>query len=502
MFSLSAQTKSVDLDNLRCSISYRGIPSKMFTPRIPIVASYLCLFQCSPKMQGLIGANRVMDAMGIEGLEKVYNPSDADIYYQINMPDIHIVRERITGEEGSDYYLVMEYTIAASASLVLPSYYKGSNGEVLFNHIIDLKSVQRNDAGNEVYYSKRFKNREDAEEFWHENRTSVIKGIVIKGVSLTITKANSLMSNRFGFPAYKTNFNLIITDEDEHNEDADFRVSTQIVKAMFEGITADRVLQFEEVKTEIEYFNSVVDRYTDPKHKADIRLRYAALHNLFAIYYFLEDIENAKKYVRLLIQNGYETKKASANMRLITSMEDDFRKTGIATRHFSPHDIYLTEMHGNNCQQDPRSNVTLFLNNGYYDGYGHGRHGYENHDAAHGGVQQGGSHNDEHSQYGIRNGTGNGNSGSSNVSVSKPTQSTTAPSTATPSKPSVSRPTATPIKPTNTQLSRPTSSPAVSKQGSTSTSTQTKASSETKQEGRPQQSKQSQRPNKIQTGNR
>jgi hypothetical protein len=387
---LSAQTKKVDLDSLSCAIKYRGIPER---PLNPIVANYFCLLKCSSGMQNEIGTTRIMDAMEIEGLEKVYNSADADIYYQIDMSDLHIVSERTLERKSEhkdkdgnvivDYYywVEMEYTLGVVGSIIKPNDNAVNGGDILFRENL-LGAAGNLDATEnfgtteniEIYRSNEFGNRKDADNFWRRNRGSVIHKIVVDHAALAIANANSRVSKKFGFPAVKIDFNLIITNEDKHLENEDFRTATQTLKATLEMMTFYQGLRWEAVSREVEYFISVVERYKEPKRKADVCLRHAALHNLFAIYYFLDDVENAEKYARLLMENGYQTSKANADLQLITAMGNDFRRTGITTRHFLIYDFYTMEGHGNNSRYDPRGTIGTYLNNGYYDGYGQGRH--------------------------------------------------------------------------------------------------------------------------------
>jgi hypothetical protein len=249
-------------------------------------------------------------------------------------------------------------------------------------------------------------------------------------------------------------------------------------------MTPDHGLAWESVAREVAYYNSVVERYRGMDKKLDVRLRHAALHNLFAIYYFLEDIENATKYARFLMQTGYDNRKAEEDLRLVTAMENDFRRIGIRTQHFSVYDLYVMDGHGNDWRYDPRGNVGTYLNNGYYDGYGQGwsdgyraryrdihrdNYNYHYHDDRY--RYSGGNHDyNDHNNYGPRTGSGNGGTAPSRpVSPSgtvRPTSNgTTAPSssvrptgTATPSRPSSSSSTAPSSTVAPSGTTRPTSS--------------------------------------------
>ncbi|MDR1975349.1 MAG: hypothetical protein LBQ31_11885 [Bacteroidales bacterium] len=475
LFSLNAQTKSMDIDNFTCKIRYRGVPERLSKPVIP---NYFCMFKCSPWMQSEIGTSRVMDAMEIAGLEKVYMPAEADIYYQIDMQDLKIIRSRISERKSEHkdkhgnvtvrfyYRAEADYSCGVTCSVIRPDDYSINGNDILYR-------VTVISAEPEFYSSSEFNSRRSAEEFWDRNRASIMRQIIMDRVTSAVAISNAKTSKIFGFPVISTTFSLIITDEDKHYENAQFRAATIALKARLEEMTPDNGLDWSSVEREVEYFNSVIEKYSDPKHKADIRIRHAALHNLFAIYYFLDDVENATKYARLLLQNGFEKGKAEADLRLVAVMESDFGRTGIKTRHFSTYDLYSLEGHGNNSRYDPRGQVGTYLNNGYYDGYGQGwhngyrdryrnSHGHGGHGDGHGDSGhsdgRGGSNNNSNSSYGPRNNAGNGTQDNNSGSTTRPTQSsTTAPaSTTRPTQSSTTAP-ASATRPTQSTTTAPAS---------------------------------------------
>jgi hypothetical protein len=114
------------------------------------------------------------------------------------------------------------------------------------------------------------------------------------------------------------------------------------VKVALQATTPDVPLNREEMRDLIEYFKSIPEKYTDPKLKADVRIRYAAYFNLCKIYYYLDEPENMKQYADLITSNGYDAKDGERLNKDADALKAGFEKTGIHTRHFSP-DVYFEE---------------------------------------------------------------------------------------------------------------------------------------------------------------
>jgi regulatory protein YycI of two-component signal transduction system YycFG len=100
-------------------------------------------------------------------------------------------------------------------------------------------------------------------------------------------------------------------------------------------MTADFPVDKEKMRSLIDYYKSVPERYTTG-HKADVRLRYAALFNICKIYLFMEEPEKVGSYADMLTENGYDTKDAVKLIQAADELQALFNKTGIRTRHFNP----------------------------------------------------------------------------------------------------------------------------------------------------------------------
>ncbi|MDR3268355.1 MAG: hypothetical protein LBT83_04730, partial [Tannerella sp.] len=102
------------------------------------------------------------------------------------------------------------------------------------------------------------------------------------------------------------------------------------------------------------YFKRIPEKYADPNHKADVRLRYAAYFNLCTIYFFADEPEKVAEYADRLIANGHDAKDGEQLKKEAAALKKAFDKTGIRTCHFDPKTYFDPENDGENPM--PNSN--------------------------------------------------------------------------------------------------------------------------------------------------
>jgi hypothetical protein len=136
--------------------------------------------------------------------------------------------------------------------------------------------------------------------------------------------------------------NVIIetTDTKKHNENESFWATCNSLKAQLGKMTSETGLDKDEIEEVIAYFKSIPERYTNPKLKSDIQLRYAAYYNLCRIYLYLDEPEKMNEYADLLIANGYDKKDGEKFKKQADELVKMLARTDIKVRHFNPEDFY------------------------------------------------------------------------------------------------------------------------------------------------------------------
>jgi hypothetical protein len=84
---------------------------------------------------------------------------------------------------------------------------------------------------------------------------------------------------------------------------------------------------------DIKYFETISTRYTSAE-KPDVKLRYGAFYNLAWIYFFTDQIENAKQLGNSIIANDYDKGDGKQIVAAAERLQQDMKTNNINTTHF------------------------------------------------------------------------------------------------------------------------------------------------------------------------
>ena len=340
-----AQTNSVNIDNFRFSYGYRAFPAK---PLDPIRFNYFVKINASPLIGKNVFFKDIYDAIRIRGQVKVANPEGAQVFVELKLENVIISKTEITErkQETKDkegkvtstkyfYRLKVTYTFESS--------YRISKDEKLL-----MQNSINSRYSNHTFQTNEYSSQKEAENFWNNNKEALIsdfhRDLAFKAAETVSNKA----SEDYGFNPLNSRGLLKTMNEKKHNENETFRAMMEALKTELQTMTPNDPLNKARVANVIEYFKSLPKKYTDPKSKADQRIRYAAYYNLSVIYYHLNEPENVKQYANLIAPNGYDPKDGEKLNKAAQELINAFKITGIHTRHFSP-DVYFG---GGNGEED------------------------------------------------------------------------------------------------------------------------------------------------------
>jgi len=332
-----AQPKNVDIDNLRFSVTYRELPTK---PLKPLFFTYTAQTNASKSTEQRISVDEISDAVTIAGQRKVDGGEEAVISVVINLGNLMVLnssvaerKEEHKNKEGkitstSYYYKVnVEYTFEASFKIM-----RGKEQLYTNNYI---SSVSKH-----VHSSDEYSSRKNAADYWNNNREVLVSEFA-RNLSLqTANAASKAASSQYGFPVIRTTDIIQTTDEKKHPENDAFRTACTALKGELESMTAETGMNREKVQEIIDYFKTIPERYTDPKLKADIKLRYTAYFNICKAYLYLDEPENVAAYADLLFRNDYDKKDGTKLQKTAEELLRMLSKTEITTRHFNTDDYF------------------------------------------------------------------------------------------------------------------------------------------------------------------
>lgn len=332
-----AQTKSVDIDNVHHYYSYRNLPAQ---PINPIDFKYATKVNATGVVKNNISVEEIDNAMFIAGQVKVENPEEALITLELTLGSIIVTSSSVADRKVEDkdkdgkvlstkyyYWAVITYTFEASSVF--------RNGQ----DVLKKGSIYSRDTQLHLT-SKEYGSRKEAADYWNNNKESLVSGFYREHSLKSAEYLSNDASILYGFKPIKERGVIKTMDEKKHDENIKFRAVVDSLKVEFEKMTPDSPINREKVEALIMYFKNIPEKYTDPKKKADVRLRYAAWYNLCRIYYYLDEPENVAQYADKITANGYDEKDGGKLVKEATDLKAIFDKTNIRTRHFNP-DVYF-----------------------------------------------------------------------------------------------------------------------------------------------------------------
>ena len=333
-----AQTKNVDVDNVNLSYFYRSLPNQ---PQNPIHFEYATKVSSVGVAKNYISLEEIADAINMEGQIKVEKPNEALLTVELSLGNI-IVRSSNVIERKSE-------TKDKNGNVTNTYYFY--KVEVLYNFETEYKVLQAGklvETGSALngssfsFFSEEYSTRKAAADFWNNNKDTHISNFYINHAQQAAASLSSIISSQYGFRTRKKSDHIKTIDTKKHVENTPFRAATDALKAEIQAMTADKPMNRDMIDPLIEYFKSIPEKYTDPKLKSDVRLRYTAWWNLCKIYLYLDEPENVAQYANLIAPNGYDEKDGAKLKKEADELKAIFEKTGIHTLHFSPDEYFAT----------------------------------------------------------------------------------------------------------------------------------------------------------------
>lgn len=321
----------VDLDKFTFNHRYTRLPDNALDP------SYTTYSVNVNKTVALdyYSNESVNNMINIQGRKKVNSPGHLQI--NINMEDLMIesseVKERVEvrkdkdgKETGRSYYYKVEviYSFQADASV------KDYTGKQLRTYALSAYREKKN------YSTAEYSKSSDAVNFYNNNKLEIKTQLVSGEINKAISSLNSSLNYNFGYMAITSSEHLWVLGSKKHEEYATYVEKCGTFKNILESMTPTSIPEAvnTQVQQTVDYFIQLADKYADTEDKGQKKLRYGAFYNLAIIYFYTEQFDKAIEYANRLIANDYDSKDGEKIIKDIKSVQDDFVKHGINTRHF------------------------------------------------------------------------------------------------------------------------------------------------------------------------
>ena len=325
-----AQTKNIDVDNVRFSYSYRMTPE---TPLNPPNFKYWGKATTFSSIKGIDG-EELADRIFINGQQKADSERDADVIITVRTGSVSVSNRTVnththtSKDKDGKEYTTYSYDVSANYSM------EGSYSIKQGSNILAENTVNP----NRSWVSQSYNSYDAAAKYWNDSREAIVANWQ-KELSLYVAdNASNYASAKWGFPVRSAGDLVKTMDEKKHDENITMRANVETLKRVLSAANINKPVNQDSIAPLIEYFKSIRTRYTDPKLKADDRLRYIANFNLCTIYLMLDQPEMVTQPANLISEGDYGKKDGAKLIKEAEKLKSFLEKSGIKTRHFYPLD--------------------------------------------------------------------------------------------------------------------------------------------------------------------
>lgn len=336
-FDAIAQTKNIDIDKLKFKAVYKISPSK---PLDPLFFYYNTKLESSGVVRNNVSLNDIENMLIIQGQKKTTEKEKATLTLEVSLGDFMItgtdIKENKRESKDSKGNVHISYNYDLIVNYDMPRHYKVINKD---NIVIDeLKKVSRAGKFTDEKFTRNFGSYGEAKNFWDNNRQSLSSQFMSQLAKDIASNASYYPSLYYGFFVTGVNDALMTMDEKKHAENEMFRKMTDSLKKEIEAMTPEIGIDKVKIKDIAEYYKEIPTRYTDPKRKADKKIRYAAYYNLCKLYLYSDEPQKIDEYADLLIANDYDEEDGEKLKEAAALAKKRLERTFIHTSHFKEDD--------------------------------------------------------------------------------------------------------------------------------------------------------------------
>lgn len=329
---------NVNVDNYRFNFVYRALPSKPLTPAF---FYYGTRINVPNSVAQLADVDMLLERLKIEGQRHTDEVKPGDIEVILNMDAVNIVsselKERVVESKDRDgkvtgrkyyYSIIVTYNFDSKATVT-------QNGKNIGSYFLYSRGSSLTHQTSEYGTSK------EASDYWKNNRENMRENFTRDLTTASVNTLSSKLTSLYGFPTTKTTDIIKTINEKKHPENNAFRAASDNLKSKLESMDANTSLTEADITDLIDYYKNIIERYTDPKLKADVRLRYAALYNLCKIHLYLDQPDNVQQYADAILVNGHDKGDCKKMNEAATKLGILFSSSDVIKgRHFDPETFF------------------------------------------------------------------------------------------------------------------------------------------------------------------
>ena len=334
----------VGFDTETFPISYLELPTHPVDFEYTAYSASISVRPDQLRVMGTNEMNLLGDYVDIPGLTKVnsngffhieiildnFNESDAEVKSGAPTPSR---RGPAPSRDQKPVHFV-EVTIGMPVALKITDY----NGDVLFESLINDGTDTR------TYRSREFSNSAGARTHWNRNGSNDMRSFRNRYLSEFFEEISKVLVERYGYRE-QTNISAVfeVLGNRRHPSYDAHQANFQIVKEALSQLKYNQPIPeeiFDEVHPVIEFWKDEM-KGLDPEERQERRLMYSCLFNLATTYYWIEDLDNAVKYLEKLEELDMRSGTVGYLSNRIHSTRSLFESTGFTTKHLSIEELIV-----------------------------------------------------------------------------------------------------------------------------------------------------------------
>ena len=333
--SILCAQNNINIDTNRFKYVERNLPTKPFQP---MFLYYEKAVSMPTSISKYISEDELIDHIFIEGQRFTDEHQDSDLEVMMEMGPLTItsseIKERVIESKnkkgevtGREYYYWVEvkYTYTSTGFV--------KQGDVKRTYNLSSSSGGR-------YASSEYGTRKAATDFWNNNKEMLREKFIVDSAIESAQKLSRQLSIEIGFALVDRLGYIKTMNEKKHPENDALRAKSDELTALLKSLDGTNPLDFNDFTDIIEYFENIPKRYTDPRLKADKKIRYIAYYNLARIYMYMDQPEKSKIYGQLLFENDHDKKDGEKLNKESDKLIERFASSDIKTTQFDPDNYF------------------------------------------------------------------------------------------------------------------------------------------------------------------
>ena len=333
----SIDGQRVGFDTETVKISYLELPTHPVDLEFTAYSASVSVRPDQLRRMGTNEANVVRDYLNIPGLTKV--SGNSFFHIEVIMDEFTLTSGSLksgppTARRSGPPSRNQEPVHFMEAGVSMPIALKVTN----YRQEVLLDTIITDGTESMTFRSREFRTAAEARNHWGQNISSEMSKFRAEFLSHHMEAISNLLATRYGYKEQnRQNAVFEVLGNSRHPRYDEHQAKFQIIKGAFSELKYDQPIPKEAIET----VNSVIGFWKtelnklDPEERQERRLMYSCLYNIVSAYYWIEDFDNALKYIPQLEELDIRSGRVEYLKNLIYETRSLLQRTGFASKHLN-----------------------------------------------------------------------------------------------------------------------------------------------------------------------